>query len=149
MADLSWALHNFVVAAAELDVALGRRLRLSPGDYLAMKHLMTSEQALGPVELGALVGLTSGSATGLVDRLERAGHVRRHRDPHDRRRLILEPTESALAAAAEELRPLDDALRRLADRFTGDERATIERFLREATGLYRAFSRPRDAGATR
>jgi DNA-binding MarR family transcriptional regulator len=142
MVDVSWALHNFVVAAAELDVALGRRLRLSPGDYLAMKHLMTSEDALGPVELGTLVGMTSGSATGLVDRLERAGHVRRHRDPHDRRRLILEPTERALAAAAEELRPLEDALREVVSRFSADERATIERFLREATGLYRAFSRP-------
>ena len=139
--DLSWALHNFVVAAAELDVALGRRLRLSPGDYLAMKHLMTTRVALGPVELGTLVGLTSGSATGLVDRLERAGHLRRRPDPRDRRRLVLEPTEEALDGTADELRPLDDALGQVADNYTDDERATIERFLREVTGLYRAFSR--------
>jgi DNA-binding MarR family transcriptional regulator len=139
--DLSWALHQFVVAAAELDVALGRRLRLSPGDYLAMKHLMTSDVALGPVELGALVGLTSGSATGLVDRLERAGHLRRHRDPHDRRRLILEPTEDALTETENELRPLTDALRTTAENYTGAERTTIERFLREVTAAYRAYSR--------
>lgn len=139
--DLSWALHNFVVAAAELDVALGRRLRLSPGDYLAMKHLMTSEVALGPVELGMLVGLTSGSATGLVDRLERAGHVRRHRDPADRRRLILEPTEQALDGVSRELRPLNDSLQDAAAGYSDDERATIERFLGEVTVLYRSFSR--------
>jgi DNA-binding MarR family transcriptional regulator len=141
--DLAWALHHVAVAAAGLDVALGRRLGLSPGDYLAMKHLMTSEEALGPVELGALVGLTSGSATGLVDRLERADHVRRLRDPHDRRRLILEPTERAVAAAEAELRPLDDAIRELAANYTEQERATIGRFLREITGVYRAFSRQR------
>ncbi len=139
--DLPWALHHFVVAAAELDVALGRRLRLSPGDYLAMKHLMTSEDALGPVELGALVGLTSGSATGLVDRLERAGHVQRHRDPHDRRRLILEPTERTLNETEVELQPLNDALQDLAETYTEDERAAIARFLGEVTAVYRAFNR--------
>lgn len=139
--DLSWALHNFVVAAAELDVALGRRLRLSPGEYLAMKHLMTSEVALGPVELGTLVGLTSGSATGLVDRLERAGHLRRHRDPTDRRRLILEPTEQALDGVTSELRPLNDALQEVVAGYSDDERATIERFIDKVTALYQSFSR--------
>jgi DNA-binding MarR family transcriptional regulator len=139
---LPWALHHLAVAVAELDVALGRRLRLSPGDYLAMKHLMTSADPLGPVELGALVGLTSGSATGLVDRLERAGHVRRRPDPHDRRRLVLEPTERALHGTEAELQPLNDALQEVAGAYTDAERDTIERFLRDVTGVYRGFSRP-------
>jgi DNA-binding MarR family transcriptional regulator len=48
----------------------------------------------GPVTAGRLAeitGLTTGAVTGIVDRLERAGHVRRGRDPGDRRRVIIEP----------------------------------------------------------
>src|SRR5690242_16283635 len=120
--DLGWALHHLAVAAAAVDVSLARRLRLNPVDYQAMKHLMTSGVALGPVELGALVGLTSGSATGLVDRLERAGHLRREPDPRDRRRLVLRPTEHALAETAHGLRPLEDAVERVASTYTDTEK---------------------------
>lgn len=138
--DLAWALHHLAVAAAAVDVSLARRLRLNPVDYQAMKHLMTATTALGPVELGALVGLTSGSATGLVDRLERAGHLRREPDPRDRRRLVLHPTAQALAATVEALRPLEDAVERITHGYTAKEREVVGRFLREITDAYRAQS---------
>ncbi len=42
--------------------------------------------------LGELTGLTTGAVTGIIDRLEEAGYVRRTNDPKDRRRIIVEPT---------------------------------------------------------
>ncbi|MGI0016178.1 MAG: MarR family winged helix-turn-helix transcriptional regulator [Nitrososphaera sp.] len=42
--------------------------------------------------LGELTGLTTGAVTGIIDRLEQAGYVRRTNDPKDRRRTIVEPT---------------------------------------------------------
>lgn len=138
--DVLWALHQFVVAAAALDVTLGRRLDLGPTAYQAMKHLMTTGHALGPVELGTLVGLTSGSATSLADRLERAGHLTRRRDHHDRRRLTLEPTPSAVTKAQEQLQPLEDALNAVLAHYSPDERRTISRFLTEAVGMYQDFN---------
>jgi DNA-binding MarR family transcriptional regulator len=41
-------------------------------------------------EIGAHLGLTSGAVTGLIDRLEARGWVRRQRDPDDRRRVIVQ-----------------------------------------------------------
>ena len=41
--------------------------------------------------LGELTGLTTGAITGTIDRLEKAGHVKRTNDPKDRRRIIVEP----------------------------------------------------------
>ena len=38
-----------------------------------------------------LTGLTTGAVTGIIDRLEKAGYVRRANDPKDRRRTIVEP----------------------------------------------------------
>ncbi len=43
-------------------------------------------------QLGELTGLTTGAVTGIIDRLEEAGYVRRINDPKDRRRTIIEPT---------------------------------------------------------
>ncbi len=36
----------------------------------------------------------SGGVTGIIDRLEEAGYVRRVNDPRDRRRTIIEPTRN-------------------------------------------------------
>ncbi|MEV5974814.1 MarR family transcriptional regulator [Streptomyces sp. NPDC051921] len=41
--------------------------------------------------MGERTGLTTGPATRLVDRLEKAGYVHRAADPHDRRKVIVEP----------------------------------------------------------
>ncbi|GCE07068.1 MarR family winged helix-turn-helix transcriptional regulator [Dictyobacter aurantiacus] len=42
-------------------------------------------------EIASQTGLTTPSVTSLLDRLEGKGMVRRVRDPHDRRRVIVEP----------------------------------------------------------
>jgi DNA-binding MarR family transcriptional regulator len=44
--------------------------------------------------LAELTGLTTGAVTGIIDRLEKAGYVRRTNDPKDRRRTIVEPTRN-------------------------------------------------------
>jgi DNA-binding MarR family transcriptional regulator len=44
--------------------------------------------------LADLTGLTTGAITGIIDRLEKAGYVRRANDPKDRRRTIVEPTQN-------------------------------------------------------
>ena len=44
--------------------------------------------------LTELTGLTTGAVTGIIDRLEEAGYVRRTNDRNDRRRTIVEPTRN-------------------------------------------------------
>jgi DNA-binding MarR family transcriptional regulator len=44
--------------------------------------------------LAQLTGLTTGAVTGIIDRLEEAGYVRRENDAKDRRRTIVEPTRN-------------------------------------------------------
>lgn len=44
--------------------------------------------------LAELTGLTTGAVTGIIDRLEEAGYVRRTNDAKDRRRTIVEPTRN-------------------------------------------------------
>ena len=44
--------------------------------------------------LAELTGLTTGAVTGIIDRLEKSGYVRRTDDPKDRRRIIVGPTRN-------------------------------------------------------
>ncbi len=127
--ELSWLLRAVIRASAEVDDDLARRLKLRPLDYAAMNHVMTSHQPLGPAELSARLGISTGSGTELVDRLERSGHLHRQRHPSDRRRVSLHPTETAVARILTTLRPLFDDLDPLADDFTPAEQDVIGRYL--------------------
>ncbi|WP_207400566.1 MarR family winged helix-turn-helix transcriptional regulator [Actinomadura roseirufa] len=51
-----------------------------------------------PGQLAQLMGITTGGAiTAVIDRLEKAGYVKRTRDPDDRRRVIVELVEENAA----------------------------------------------------
>ena len=103
---------------------------------------MTGGDCLGPAELSARLGISSGSGTELVDRLERSGHLLRERHPHDRRRVALRPTESAVTDVLAALGPLVAAVDELADEFTPDEQETITRYLRAAARRLLEFAHP-------
>src|ERR687898_1948660 len=47
--------------------------------------------AMSAGRLGEMTGLTTGAITGMIDRLEKVGYVRRANDPKDRRKTIVEP----------------------------------------------------------
>jgi DNA-binding MarR family transcriptional regulator len=75
----------------------GREHGLTPQQGQLLCVLMA--QPYGMSELGAMLGLAKSSLTGLVDRTERNGLVRREPDPRDTRavRVALTPRGSALA----------------------------------------------------
>lgn len=94
--DREALLSEFMQAIARLSTwtvmfhqAASLRLGLHPTDGKAL-HLL---QEAGPItagELAMLTGLTTGAITGVLDRLEQHGFVRRTADPHDRRRVVIE-----------------------------------------------------------
>lgn len=135
-----WAVRDLQRAQAELDRALAARLALRALDYTAMTHVLTAERPLGPVELAARLGISSGSGTELADRLERAGHLHRRRAADDRRRIVLEPDEASVARMLGELAPLFDELERLAATFSPAEQDAIRRYLSGSAERVRAHA---------
>ena len=97
---------------------VAKRLNMGVNDVAAMDQLIFVPEPLGPVELGNRLGMRSASATALVDRLERAGHLRRDPHPSDRRRQTLAPTEHAIAEVAVALRPLIEGVSAAASELT-------------------------------
>jgi DNA-binding MarR family transcriptional regulator len=111
---------------------------------------------MGPTTAGELakrVGVTSGAITGVIDRLERDGWVRRTRDPNDRRRVVVEPTPGPpdrIAHMAAVFQPLIDELGELNERYDDDQLELILGWLRATNdAVERSTARLRGPGPDR
>ena len=132
----------------ELD-AVGQRFAevhgLNRTDVRALVAIMDAArrgEALTAGQLGEAVDLRSASVTALVDRLERVGHVRRVRDPDDRRRVALQISDSAMAAGGEYFGGLQRDLGVAMAEYSDEELAVVRRFLEDMTRVIEGHSRP-------
>lgn len=93
--------------------------------------LITRYGAMPAGRLAELTGLTTGAVTGIIDRLEEAGYVRRTNDPKDRRRTIVQPTQNKKLEKKIEMLfvPLRDKMHKLLSAYSDSELI----FLLEAT----------------
>ena len=109
---------------------------------VAIMDAARADRSLTAGALGAAVDLTSASVTALVDRLERVGHVRRVRDEHDRRRVVLEISDTAMAAGGEFFGGLQRDLAGAMAGYTDEELDVVRRFLTEMTEVIVRHSKP-------
>jgi DNA-binding Lrp family transcriptional regulator len=80
-------------------------------------------------ELAKATGLTTASITGVVDRLEQAGFVRRERDVQDRRRVVIHlDVPKALGTVGPVFGPMMGSWQRMTDQYTDDELRIIVGF---------------------
>ncbi|GII96276.1 MarR family winged helix-turn-helix transcriptional regulator [Sinosporangium siamense] len=123
------------------------RLRRLTAESNRIAHVFAGEQGLNSTDLQALVAifdapspitpgrlreelnLTSGAVTACLDRLERAGHIRRVRDAHDRRVVHLHYLDAAKSVAAAFFRPLGQSTNNVLQRFSPEELRTVAAFL--------------------
>lgn len=85
-----WRAHDALRAHAERHID---SVGLGFSDFGALEYLL--HKGPSPVNMiGAKIGLTSGSITAAVDRLERKGLVERRNDPDDRRARMVHLTAS-------------------------------------------------------
>ncbi|WND33465.1 MarR family winged helix-turn-helix transcriptional regulator [Streptomyces sp. BB1-1-1] len=98
-------------------------------DVQALAAILDAQEPMTPGRLREHLGLTSGAVTACVDRLERAGHVRRVRESADRRVVHLHYVPDARAAARTYFRPLAEAAAATCARFDDSELTAVLRFL--------------------
>ncbi|MGI5454198.1 MarR family winged helix-turn-helix transcriptional regulator [Streptomyces sp. CA-249302] len=105
---------------------------MHPTDVRALIALMDASRAEAEMtagRLGAALGLNSAGTTALVDRLERAGHVRRARSEADRRRVVIEVTDGAVRLGWAHFGPLIGRVVELLHVYDERETAAIRGFL--------------------
>jgi DNA-binding MarR family transcriptional regulator len=134
--------REFTTAIVMFHEAVGRLLGLSAVERKCLDVL----RRLGPVTAGTIgkhTGLTTGAVTGLMDRLEKAGYVRRARDPHDRRKVVVEllPNERMDALLGSAFEPLSDDMTKLAARYSDADLRAIADWIRGTTDVLVANTR--------
>ena len=111
-----------------LDQAAADRYGLNRTDMRAL-DIVGRAGPLAPTALARLLGFTTGGVTTVLDRLEKAGYIRRRPDPGDRRRQVVETTEATAARDEEVFGDLIRGTRDLLADYTNDELLVIRDFL--------------------
>jgi DNA-binding MarR family transcriptional regulator len=135
--ELPRALRTFLSASDAFDEALGNVLGLNATDVRCV-DLLDQYGTMTAGALASVAGLSTGAVTFLLDRLERAGFVRRLRDVEDRRRVHVELVPFARTRISELHAGLAEAWRTSAQQFSLSDLQSIIAFLREGAKLYEA-----------
>jgi DNA-binding MarR family transcriptional regulator len=84
-------------------------------------------------QMSARSGLTTGATTAMIDRLEKAGYVRRRRDASDRRLVVVEVLDHCGSHIAPLYQPIQKDLEKVHARYSNRELQIVVRYLTEAT----------------
>jgi DNA-binding MarR family transcriptional regulator len=99
-------------------------------DFLGEKGTATAG------ELAKMTGLTTGAITNVIDRLEKAGFVKRERDNRDRRKVIVRPDMNRNENVRKIYESfLEDILKLLA-KYSDEELETIVDWMKSITIIY-------------
>jgi DNA-binding MarR family transcriptional regulator len=141
------ALRSAGAAMQLLGAAAADRIGINVTDLNCLNILaLGGEMTAG--ELARKTGLTTASITGVLDRLEEAGFVRRERDTRDRRRVVVRlDAARGLREVAPVFAPVIQAWRVAAAQYTDEELSLILGFQHQLGQIMRdALIQLRDPG---
>ncbi|MFI0424069.1 MarR family winged helix-turn-helix transcriptional regulator [Spongiactinospora sp. 9N601] len=128
---IALAMTDLAGAMGRLNDLVAQRIGVGTSDLLCL-HTLGREGSSTAGTLSARLGRTTGAITQMIDRLERAGYVRRKPDPEDRRRVVVEAVPESLGKIAALYVGVDARSRRLMSRFTAEQLDVIHVFLNES-----------------
>lgn len=126
---LGAAVQSYQGAVDDFDRELARLLGVNETDLRCLEILLTVEE-LTPRELSRQLGLTTGSVTTMLDRLEKLAYLTRTPHPTDRRKTLIRATPEAGQRAYGLIGPfIEDAGRQVSDRYTPEQLELVTDYL--------------------
>jgi DNA-binding MarR family transcriptional regulator len=123
-------LAELQAAYDDSDRALADRLGIGRTDLRCL-DLIVRGGPCSATQVAARLGLTRGSVTALLDRLERAGYASRQPDPAHGKRVLVVPTQRLTELVAPLVEPRARAGREQLAPYSAGELRLIRTFLRE------------------
>ncbi|WP_339135964.1 MarR family transcriptional regulator [Streptomyces sp. f51] len=118
---------------------IARRMGLNVTDLTCLGFLMEASMAgesLVAGDLAERARLTTGAVTGVLNRLEKAGYIRRTADPGDRRRVYVVMEETAQERILEIYGPVYQRLAALFGDYGPEEIAVLADWFTRARGMF-------------
>ena len=128
MQELEYAVRKSSALGVIFGQTVANRVGVSSSDLECLDFL-NIEGRVTAGRLAELTGLTTGAITGVVDRMEKAGLVRRERDESDRRKVFIAIVPEALARIGRFYEPLQKAVTRDWEGYTDAELKLLLRFM--------------------
>ena len=135
---LGEAVRGYQAAVDDFDRELARTLHVNETDLRCLEILLQELPEASPSQLAERLGLTTGSVTTLLDRLEKAGYLSRAAHPTDRRKTIVRATPAFQQRAFGLIGPLVvEGEQMIAGAYTPSQVDVIVDFMVRATALQR------------
>ena len=128
MQELEHAVRKSSAIGVIFGQAVASRVGVSSSDLECLDFLVI-EGRVTAGRLAELTGLTTGAITGVIDRMEKAGLVRRERDEEDRRKVYVAIVPEAIAKVGRFYEPLQKAVTRDWEGYTDAELKLLLRFM--------------------
>ena len=119
-------MRKLQIALDSHDTAVSTAKNLARNDWRCLQFLI-EDGPQSPRAIQWRLGLTSGSVTALLDRLEKRAFVQRRADPEDRRGLRIVPRAKAETLVSEAADPLMRVTSKLAQRWGEGRSEAAER----------------------
>lgn len=120
---------------------VAQKLGLNPTDHKCLDLIMRNENMTAGY-LAQMTGLTTGAITGVIDRLEKKGLVRRERDLKDRRKIVVVANkEKAYQELAPYFSSLGNSMNELFKTYSVNELETIYDFVSKSIGILQKESK--------
>lgn len=132
--DLVTACRRLYASIDRLDTKAANAVGVSRNDLRCLN--MLAEAPVKPSTIAAELGLTTGSVTTLLDRLEKANLAKRERDPDDRRGIIVHPTPFLFESLGPIYSGVAEEIKRIAAGYLPEERKAAVKHLNDASSAY-------------
>lgn len=123
-------------AERRMNQASQRYMKLGQNDMRALRWAIAAQRTGTPVTptmIAQYLEISTASVTKMLDRLEKAGHIRRCPHPQDRRSSTIEVTDETQRAARESVGRNHAERFRIASEMSPEDRAAVIGFLKALT----------------
>ena len=128
MNQITDSFREMAVVMTVLNLRAGEQVGLRDVELKALDVLMR-DGAMSAKALGQRLGMHPATMTGILDKLEKSGWVRRERSPEDRRVVLIQPVRERVAEIVRLFTGMNVMANGLLDRYDTKDLETIAEFM--------------------